>query len=43
MLQILHAGAHSGLGDMQPAGGFQETAIGRYGEKSSYLFQVHGF
>ena len=41
--QVVDAGADRGLGDMQPGGSLEETAIGRHGEKGPNLINIHDF
>jgi hypothetical protein len=40
-LQALDSGANRGLGPVQPAGGFQKTAVGGNGKKSASLLDIH--
>jgi hypothetical protein len=40
-LQMLHPGTDRGLGHMQPAGSFQEAAVGSDGKEGASLLDVH--
>ncbi len=42
LFQVLDAGTDGGLGDMQARRRFKEAAVGGYGQKGAYLFDVHG-